>query len=47
MKTIIKINGSESRSQQEEACVHTHIQACVTTTVSYLHGWQVEIFEML
>ena len=32
---VIKTRGSESRGQEEAACVHH--QAYATTTVSYLH----------
>ena len=38
-KFLIKMSDSESRSQEETACVH--LKAYATTTVSYLYRWQL------
>ena len=38
-KFLINMSCSESRGQEEAACAH--LKAYATTTVSYLHGWQV------
>ena len=39
-KTVaIKTHSSESQGQEEAACAR--LQAYATTTVSYLHGWQL------
>ena len=42
---MIKMSDSEWRGQEEATC--THIKAHVTTTVSYLLGWQLKSFKML
>ena len=38
---VIKTHGSESRGQEEAACKIFRLLAYATTTVSYLHGWQL------
>ena len=38
--SYIKTHGSESRGQEEAACTRVFL-AYATTTVSYLHGWQL------
>ena len=43
----IKTCGGELQDQEKAACVHTHLQAYTTATVSYLCQQQLKNYEML
>ena len=40
LSSYIKTHDSELQGQEEAACMH-RLLAHATTTVSYLHGWQL------